>query len=243
MKIITLSQRCTKEILRDPINLVFGLGFPLVLLLLLSSLQANIPVSLFEINTLAPGITVFGLSFITLFSATLIARDRESALLQRLYTTPLTGFDFILGYMLPLLPIAVGQTALCYLFALPLGLDFSVNIIYAVIGIIPMAVFNISLGLLCGSVLGVKQVGGICGALLTNVSAWLSGVWFDLELAGDFFEKCANLLPFVHGAEMEKALFGGSFHLAASHALPVLIYSVFTTAAAVFCFLRQMKKQ
>ena len=243
MRMLTFAKRCAKEILRDPINLCFGLGFPLVLLVLLSSLQKNIPVPLFEIDTLTPGITVFGLSFLTLFSATLVARDRESALLQRLYTTPLTGPDFILGYMLPILPIALAQAAICYLFAIPLGLTVSFRIVYAVLGILPMAVFNIALGLLCGSVLGVKQVGGICGALLTNLSAWLSGVWFDLTLVGGFFEKAANALPFVHAAELEKALFSGDFWLAAAHLLPVALYSIAATAAAVLCFLRQMRKQ
>ena len=243
MRMMTFAKRCAKEILRDPINLGFGLGFPLVLLLLLSAMQANIPVSLFEIDTLTPGITVFGLSFMTLFSATLIAKDRESALLQRLYTTPLTGIDFILGYMLPILPIAIGQVVICYLFAIPLGLTVSANIVYAVIGIIPMAIFNIALGLLCGSIFGVKQVGGICGALLTNLSAWLSGVWFDLTLVGGVFEKVANAFPFVHAAEMEKALFNGSFEAAAAHILPVFLYSVLITVVAVLCFLRQMKKQ
>lgn len=243
MGMMTFAKRCMKEILRDPINLFFGLGFPLVLLLLLSAMQANIPVSLFEIDTLTPGITVFGLSFMTLFSATLIAKDRESALLQRLYTTPLTGFDFIMGYMFPILPIAVGQTIICYLFAIPLGLTVNVNIVYAIIGIIPMAVFNIALGLLCGSVLGVKQVGGICGALLTNLSAWLSGVWFDLKLVGGFFEKLANVLPFVHAAEMEKALCRGDFALAGTHIFPVVLYSIIILAAAVLSFLGQMKKQ
>ena len=243
MRTITFAKRCMKEILRDPINLGFGLGFPLVVLMLLSAIQANIPVSLFEINTLTPGITVFVLSFMTLFSATLIAKDRESAFLQRLYTTPLTGYDFIIGYMLPLLPIGLCQTVICFLFAIPLGLTISVNIIYAVIGIIPMAIFNIALGLLCGSIFSVKQVGGICGALLTNLSAYLSGVWFDLNLVGGFFEKIANLLPFYHAAEMEKALFSGDFMLAATHILPIVLYSVVITAVAVFCFLRQMKKQ
>ncbi len=242
MKMVTFAKRCTKEILRDPINLGFGLGFPLVLLFLLSSLQANIPVSLFEIDTLTPGLTVFGLSFMTLFSATLIAKDRESAFLQRLYTTPLTGFDFIMGYMLPIVPIALGQAVICYLFAIPLGLTISIHIVYAIIGIIPMAIFNIALGLLCGSILGVKQVGGICGALLTNLSAWLSGVWFDLKLVGGVFEKIANVLPFVHAVQMEKALLGGNFEVAASHMLPVILYSVFATAVAVCCFLRQMKR-
>ena len=243
MRMMTFAKRCAKEILRDPVNLGFGLGFPLVLLLLLSTIQANIPVSLFEIDTLAPGITVFGLSFMTLFSATLIARDRESALLQRLYTTPLTGSDFILGYMLPLVPMTIAQAAACYLFAIPLGLTVSIKIVYAILGIIPMAVFNIALGLLCGSVLGVKQVGGVCGALLTNLSAYLSGVWFDLKLVGGFFEKIANVLPFVHAAELEKALFAGNFEAAASHILPVLVYSILTVVVAVYCFLDQMKKQ
>ena len=243
MRCFIFAKRCGKEILRDPINLFFGLGFPLVLLLLMSAIQANIPVTLFEITKLTPGITVFGLSFLTLFSATLIAKDRETALLQRLYTTPLRGSDFILGYMLPILPMALAQTVICYLAAIPLGLTVSVNILHAVLGILPMAIFNIALGLLCGSLLGVKQVGGICGALLTNLSAWLSGVWFDLELVGGWFEKLANVLPFRHAAELEKALFSGNFEAAAGHALPVLLYSAAVTAAAVVCFLRQMKKQ
>ena len=243
MRTLTFAKRCAKEILRDPINLAFGLGFPLVLLVLLSAIQANIPVSMFEIDTLTPGITVFGLSFMTLFSATLVAKDRESSLLQRLYTTPLTGFDFIIGYMLPLLPIAIGQTLICYLFAIPLGLTLKVNIVYAVIGIIPMAIFNIALGLLCGSLFGVKQVGGICGALLTNLSAWLSGIWFDPELVGGAFKTVANLLPFTHAVKTEKALFLGDLEVAVGHLPWVFAYGALIAVGAVLCFLRQMKKQ
>ena len=118
MRMLTFARRNTLEILRDPLNLAFGLGFPLALILLLSAIQANIPVQLFEIQHLAPGIGVFGLSFITLFSATLIAKDRNSALLQRLYTTPLTAQDFILGYTLPIIPMALVQSAFTYLAAI-----------------------------------------------------------------------------------------------------------------------------
>lgn len=243
MKMMTFANRCAKEILRDPINLAFGLGFPLVLLMLMTAIQANIPVTLFEIQQLTPGITVFGLSFMTLFSATLVAKDRETAFLQRLYTTPLTGIDFILGYMLPLLPIALGQTLICYLAAIPLGLSLSIHTVYAVIGIIPMAIFHIALGLLFGSILGVKQVGGICGALLTNLSAYLSGVWFDLNLVGNTFKTIADVLPFYHAAELEKSLFEGNFEIATSHFLPVALYCAGTTIVAVILFLRQMHNQ
>ena len=243
MKTFTFAKRCAKEILRDPLNLAFGLGFPAALLLLLSAIQANIPVLLFEIENLAPGISVFGLSFITLFSATLISKDRESAFLQRLYATPLRSSDFILGYMLPIIPIAAAQCVFCYFIAFFLGLPLNINVFYTVLSIIPVSVFYVSLGLLFGSILTVKQTGGICGALLTNLSAWLSGVWFDLDLIGGTFKKIAELLPFIHAVEIEKAIISGAFSEILPHVFPVLLYSAVAAFGAVFLFLRQMKKQ
>lgn len=243
MRMFTFAKRCAKEILRDPLNLIFGLGFPIVLLLLLSAIQANVPVELFEIESLTPGITVFGLSFLTLFSATLIAKDRESSLLQRLYTTPLKASDYILGYMLPIIPIAIAQSVICYLVAIALGLPITINIIYAILMTIPIAIFYVALGLLCGSVFNVKQVGGICGALLTNLSAWLSGVWFDLELVGDTFGKIANVLPFVHAVELERAMIKGNFLESLPHIYPVLAYAIIIMVGAILLFLRQAKRQ
>ena len=243
MKTITFAKRNTKEILRDPINLAFGLGFPLVLLVLLSAIQANVPVSLFEIQHLTPGITVFGLSFITLFSATVISKDRSSSLLQRLYTTPMTALDFILGYTLPIIPIAVAQSFVCYVAALLLGLELSVNILYAVVLIIPISVLYIAMGLLFGSMLTDKQVGGVCGGLLTNLSAWLSGTWFDLELVGGSFKKISYALPFVHAVEMERAALSGNFGEILPHFAWVMAYSLVVSLFAVLMFLRQMNRQ
>ncbi len=242
MKMMAFSKRCAKEMVRDPLTLGFGLGFPLVLLLLLSAIQANVPVPLFELQRLTPGITVFGLAFISLFSATLVARDRETAFLQRLYTTPLTPWDFMLGYLLPLLPLALTQSVVCYLVAISLGLPMTVNILYALLMTLPLSLFYISLGLLCGSVFTVKQVGSVCGALLTNLSAWLSGVWFDLELVGNTFKLVAHLLPFVHMVELEREVLAGNFADALPHVYPVLGYAALTTLAAVWLFLRQMKR-
>ena len=243
MRLLTFANRNTKEILRDPLTLFFGLGFPLVLILLLSAIQANIPVKLFEIQHLTPGITVFGLAFMTLFSATIIAKDRGSSLLQRLYTTPLTPLDFILGYTLPMIPLSVAQCVICYIAAIGLGLDITVNILYAVIFIIPVSVLYIALGLLCGSILNDKQVGGICGALLTNLSAWLSGVWFDLDLVGGAFKNISYALPFVHAVEMERAILAGDFLGIFPHLWWVLGYAAVLLVLAVLMFLRQMKKQ
>lgn len=243
MKMLTFSTRTGKEILRDPINIGFGLGFPVVLILLLSAIQANVPVSLFEIEMLAPGMTVFGFSFITLFSATLLAKDRGSALLQRLYTTPLTAADFIFGYTLPLLPMAIAQSAVCFLVAIPLGLPITAGIIRAVLAGVPAAVLFIALGLLCGSVFNVKQVGGICGALLTNLTAWLSGIWFDLDLVGGAFKKIAEGLPFMHAVKLEQAMYAGTTSGVWEHFVWVVGYAVLFTALAVFAFVRQMNRQ
>ena len=243
MRMFTFARRNVKEIVRDPLNLAFGLGFPLVLILLLSAIQANVPVPLFEIQHLAPGITVFGLSFMTLFSATLISKDRGTSLLERLYTTPLTPLDFILGYTLPIIPFAVAQSVVCYAVAIILGLDITFNIFLAVLFIIPISVFFIALGLLFGSILNDKQVGGICGALLTNLCAWMSGTWFDLELVGGVFKKTAYILPFVHSVEMERAILEGNFSGIFPHIWWVLGYSAGILVIAVLLFLRQMKKQ
>lgn len=243
MRMLAFSGRTAKEILRDPLNLIFGLGFPVMLLLLLTAIQANIPVSIFEIESLAPGIPVFGLSFMTLFSATLISKDRESALLQRLFTTPMTAVDFIAGYALPILPIAVVQCIICYITAIILGLSATVTIVYSVLFIIPVSLFFIALGLMFGSILGVKQVGGICGALLTNLTALLSGIWFDTSLVGGVFSKAANLLPFAHAVEMERAVLSGNYQDIFPHIWWVLGYAAAASIFAVVLFLRKMKNQ
>lgn len=243
MKMRTFALRNGKEILRDPLNLCFGLGFPLVLILLLSAIQANVPVSLFAIDQLAPGIAVFGLSFMTLFSATLLAKDRTSALLQRLYTTPMGAADFIFGYTLPILPLSLAQCAICYGVALLLGLTPGVHVLWAILGILPVALLYVALGLLFGSILGDKQVGGVCGALLTNLSAWLSGIWFDLELVGGGFRRVAYALPFVHAVEWERAVLAGDLSGGLPHLWWVLGYAAVLLCLAVLLFLRQMRRQ
>lgn len=243
MKMLTFAKRNFKEIIRDPLNLSFLFGFPVVLLLLLSAIQANIPVSLFEIEHLAPGVAVFGLSFMTLFSATLIAKDRQSSFMHRLYTTPMTPVDFILGYTLPMLPIALTEGVATYVFAVILGLEISAKILMGILFIIPTALLYIAIGLLCGSLFNDKQVGGICGALLTNLSAWLSGIWFDLDLVGGAFKGIAYVLPFVHSVEAERAAIAGSLSDALSHTAWVMGYATAILVVAVFVFLRQMKKK
>lgn len=242
MRMLTFANRTFKEIIRDPLTVAFGLGFPLVVLLLLTAIQANVPVALFELDKLTPGICVFGLSFVSLFSAMLISKDRETSLQRRLFTTPLTAADFLLGYSLPMLPISVLQSVICYIAALILGLKPTVGILWTLLFLLPAALLYIAIGLLCGSLLTDKQVGGICGALLTNLTAWLSGVWFDVSLMGKVFKNIADALPFIHAVELERAALAGDIS-AAVHELPIVLgYAVILSAVGIAVFTKKMKE-
>lgn len=241
MKMMMFASRTSKETLRDPISLFFGLAFPIIILLLLTLINQNIPNDLFNISNLTPGIAVFSLSFMTLFSAQMIAKDRASEFLTRLFTTPMKAYDFILGYTLPLIPMAIVQVIVCYSVSIVLGMDFTFNILLAIILLLPVAIFFIGLGLLCGSLFNEKAVAGICGALLTNVTAWFSGAWFSLELVGGWFEKIAYTLPFVHAVDMGKAVINGEYANIFPHLWWVVGYGAGVALLAAYIFQKKMK--
>ena len=243
MKIMSFSVRNIKEIVRDKVNLCFGLGFPIVLLLLLYVIGINVPENIFPIDEIAPGIAVFALSFISLFSAQIISKDRTTAFMMRLMASPMKSRDYIIGYTLPLLPISIAQSAVCLAFALILGLELSANIFLCILVLIPAVFLYISIGLLCGSIFNDKQVGGICGALLTNVSAFLSGIWFDLKLVGGYFEKIAYLLPFVHAVDASKNAINGRYDEILPHLIWVCGYAILIYILSVFVFMRKAEKQ
>ncbi|MBE6954451.1 MAG: ABC transporter permease [Ruminococcaceae bacterium] len=240
---LCFARRCLKEMLRDPLTVLFGIGFPVVVLLLLSLIQANIPVELFALPSLTPGIAVFGLSFISLFSAQLISRDRTTAFMLRLYTSPMRAADFILGYTLPLLPLSIVQMAVCFVVAMILGLPFSWNVFLTIVVLIPTALVFIALGLLCGSIMNEKQVGGLCGALLTNLSAWLSGTWFSLDLMGRTFRRIAFSMPFARAVEAGRAVMRGDLREVLPDLIWVICWAIVLCILAVICFRHKMRDE
>lgn len=240
----SFAKRNWKEMVRDPVNMTLGLGFPLIVLLLLWFINRSIPaeaeLDLFQLEKLTPGIAVFGYSFIALFSATLISRDRGTAFLPRLFSSPLGPWDYILGYTLPMLPLAIGQTIVCYIASILLGLHVTWSILPSIGALLPCAVMNIAIGLLLGSLLNDKQVGGVCGALLTNLSAWLSGTWFSLDLIGGAFETAAYCLPFAHAVDAGRLALSGSGAGLAGHLAVVCAYALGLSVLAVLAFRRKM---
>ncbi|MCM3342112.1 ABC transporter permease [Paenibacillus sp. MER TA 81-3] len=242
MSFVAFATRNRKEILRDPLSMIFGIGFPVVLILLLSFMKQSIPgmSDVFAIENFAPGMAVFGLSFIALFSGMLMAGDRSSSYLMRLFASPLTGFDYIMGYSFPLLPFAMFQCAVCFLTAIIVGLSVSVNILIAIIALIPVSLLFISIGLLMGSVLSSNQMNG-AGAILTNGALWLSGALFPLDTVGGAFKTVCYALPFAHSVDLVKSALFGNYSSILSHVWWVLGYAAIIFIIAVILFKKKMK--
>ena len=87
MRMINFAKRNFKELIRDPLSLVFEIVLPLFLLFIFQ--QFDIPADNYKLENFTPSIILFGFSFITLFTATLVAKDRTSSFLIRLGTSPM----------------------------------------------------------------------------------------------------------------------------------------------------------
>lgn len=245
MRAFVFTKRCLREILRDPLTLFFGAGFPVILLVLLSVMNLNIPaeaqMTIFRIENLLPGVIVFGFSFLALFGGLLLAGDRETAFLTRLFTSPLRARDFIAGYALPLFPLGLAQALLCVVIGFIFGLSPTPHILTMLLFLIPSMALFVGLGLLFGALLNFRQVGSICGALLTNVSAWLSGTWFSLDLLGEGFKTFAYCLPFANAVDAARAALAGDVTGALGYIWIVCVYALVACAGAILVFHKKMK--
>ncbi len=237
MRYMAFAARNRKEILRDPLTLLFGLGFPIILTTLMSLLSSGIPEmpEIFSVSNLAPGMAVFGLSFLSMFIGMLIAGDRDNAFAMRLFASPLRENDYILGYSLPMVPVGVAQCLICLLYGAVFGLRLDWYVLVTLAVLLPIVVLFIAFGFLIGATLNYRQVGGIA-TIFINVAAWLSGTWFDLNMIGGVFKAIGYALPFAHAVDAVRASMAGNLGDILPHLWWVLGYAVaiFTLSAALF---------
>lgn len=204
-----LALRNVKELCRDPLASVFGLALPVGLLLLFTAIGQNAPLGIFKVASLAPSVAVFSFSFLMLFSGMLLAKDRQSAFLTRLLTTPLKARDFILAYLLPNIPLALCQVLVCYLVGACFGFSLGPAAIASLAILLPSALICIFLGLILGSLFNESQIGGIA-SLFINVIGIFSGAWMPLDQVGGVIRRIAYALPFAHAVDAAKALARGA---------------------------------
>ena len=139
MRFMVLAKRNFKEVWLDPLSIGLVIGMPVALLLMFQPIGRLNP--FFTTTILAPGIAVYAFTMLTFSSGTILARDRESALLSRLLTAPLRANDFISAYSLPYIPVAIIQMGVVFGIGALLGLEISGNV-----GLVFFVLFVMSIG-------------------------------------------------------------------------------------------------
>lgn len=241
MKIIIFAKRNLKEILRDISSVLFGVCLPLFLLLLITLVQKSITVDIFELNIFTPGIAVFSFSFLSLFSAMLISKDKSTSFLTRLFASPMKSKDYIIGYSLPLIPLAIAQSILCFSLALIMGLSTSFNILLAIIILIPVSLLFVAFGLLLGIIFSDKQV-GVFSSILVQVAALSSGMWFPLDIIGGALKTICYILPFAHAVDAVKFALQREYSKIIPNIIWVLGYALIIFIIAIILFKNKMRK-
>jgi ABC-2 type transport system permease protein len=235
---LNFANRNFKELIRDPLSLIFELILPIFLLFVFN--QINIPGDNYKLENFTPGIILFGFSFISLFTSTLISKDRTSSLLIRLNASPMKPRDFILGYILSLLPIVFIQDVLFFITAIILGLNVSINILYTILISIVISILFISLGILIGSFVSEKASGGV-GSIIVQLVCFTSGMYFSKDLVGATFAKICEFLPFESALSIIKGVLNNNLDLISTRNIIVFfVYLVMILGISIIVFKKNM---
>ena len=237
MKTLIFAKRNLKELIRDPLSLIFSIGLPIFLLVIFQ--QFNIPSEVYKLENFAPGIIIFSYGFISLFTGLLISSDRISSFLTRLYASPMKPLDFIFGYTLAIIPISIIQSSLLFIVALCLGLEMSINILLCIIFLIPISILFVSLGILIGSSFSEKTSPG-ASSIIVQLVAFTSGMWFDVSTVGNVLGFISRALPFSYAVDITRYILIGEFDKIGKPLLIILIYIVAVYLLSIIVFKKKM---
>ena len=237
MRTLNFAKRNFKEMIRDPLSIIFSILLPLFLLFIFK--QINIPNESYELHNFTPGIVVFGFSFITLFTAMLVSKDRTSSLLIRLGISPMKPIEYILGYMLSIIPLILIQNVLFFILAIILGLSFSINIIWAILISLVVAILFIAIGIILGSIFSEKASSGI-SSIVVQLVCFTSGMYFPRELLGDAFSKICEYLPFESCVTIIKGIMNAN--LESITIRNIIVFSIYTMLSLVIAIVVFKKK-
>lgn len=239
MRTICFAKRNFKEIIRDPLSIIFSVLLPLFLLVIFQ--QFKIPSEAYKIENFTSGIIIFGFSFISMFTAILVAKDRSTSLLIRLAVSPMRSTDYAMGYTLSVLPIAFIQNILFFSAALILGIKFSLGIIYAVVVSILLSLLFIAIGITIGSVTSDKSAAG-ASSFIVQIVAFTSGMYFEPEMVGEVFGTICNILPFSSAVKILKCCINNNTDKLINSVIIFLIYTIVTIFIAVLIFRKNILK-
>ena len=238
MRTLNFAKRNFKEIIRDPLSIIFAILLPLFLLFIFQ--QFNIPSDNYKLENFTPGIVVFGFSFITLFTAMLVSKDRTTSLLVRLGISPMKPIEYILGYVISIIPIIIMQNVLFFILAIILGLSFSLNIIWAILISIIVSILFIAIGIIIGSLVSEKASSGI-SSIIVQLVCFTSGMYFPKETLGNVFSKICDFLPFESCVTIIKGIMNNNIELiSARNIILFCIYTIVILIISVIVFKNKM---
>ena len=238
MRSLIFAKRNLKEIIREPLNVIFSIMLPLVLLILFQ--QFDIPAEAYIIKNFAPSIILFGFCFITMSTSVLIAKDRTTSFLSRLFTSPLKSSEFIFGYLISLIPVALVQIILFFITSILFGLPVDKNLFITVIALIFISIIFIALGILLGSLCGDKAVAGV-SSVVVQIFAFTSGMYFDIAATGGFIATLSNILPFRYMLDLSRSLLVGNYDNLLKPILIIAVFGILVTVAAILVFKKKSK--
>lgn len=244
-RIFTLTKRNLKEILRDPLSVVFIIGLPLFMEIFFYLIFHNLTIQ-FEMKYLAPGIVVFSQAFLTLFMGLLISLDRNTSFLTRLYVSKAKAHEFIISYSLALLPIVLIQSILFFI----VGGIFDVNLfklemVFAVLISMVTSFLFLGLGLLFGSLCNEKSIGGV-SSIVISLHSVLSGMWFPVDDLDKTMTDIMNILPFKNATILVQNTLNGVNDLFNDFLKPLVIiifYTLVIFIISILVFKSNMKKK
>ena len=240
MKYTYFAGRNSKEILRDPLSLILAGVLPVVFIILFSIISRNVPMEVFQPVNIVPGLTVFGFTFIAMSLGLLIAKDKSSSFLTRLFISPLKARDFILGYFIPVLPMAAIIAVSCLITGLFVGIPLSAKLFYTFLSYIPFVLFSGFFGIFLGITCRETQVLAV-GNIYIIASTLLGGAWMDLRIMGETIRKITDLLPFSHAIEASRIVLSGRPDDTWGHLGVVCLYALVFFILAVIFFRRKRR--
>ena len=237
MRMLNFAKRNFKELIRDPLSLMFEIVLPIFLLFIFQ--QIKVPGEAYKLENFTPGIIIFGFSFITLFTGALVSKDRGSSLLIRLGTSPMKSSDYILGYILSLIPIIIIQDILFFITACLLGLNVNINILFTILISIVVSILFILFGILIGSLVSEKASGGV-GSIIVQLVCFTSGMYFSKDLIGKGFAKVCELLPFESALNIIKGVLNNNYDIISVR--NIIVFSVYTIVVLIISIIVFKKK-
>ena len=148
--------------------------------------------------------------------------------------------DYILGYILSVLPVVLLQNVLFFAVALPLGLTFDINILLAIIVAMPISVLFIILGILIGCITTEKSASGV-SSIVVQLVAFTSGMYFSSDMIGKGFDIVCKVLPFSHCLTVIKDVLQASYKDAFTSSVAVILYIVTFGLLTSMLFRKKLK--